>query len=215
MDFYGYKCVFSGCSQLAVCECSCSKNIRLCSEHLSQHRPSYQCYFINIQKKAISIAIMMAENALDQLNLKTYEKAKYMINEINLAIKKNNDFIYDIKAKLRNPISLAESPENIIKWTTEYSIENRSIDEYKTNVHYILSLNGDSEKIEAKLANEKKITESLKKVQNDNNAMEKKIKEMSQTIKTLENQLKNSQAYVKAPQDIANRQQPKNKFLGK
>lgn len=214
-----YKCIFSGCNEIAVFECSCLEKPRLCVGHLGTHKISNRCNFINIQDKARAITIKLAENALDKLSISALRKAKCMISEINAEIKKNNDFILDKKAKLRNPSNSSENPESIMKWALEFNLEKRSPDEYKASIHNFLSLNGDYESSEDKIKkmkeNEKINAESLRKIQMENETLKKMNQEMSQTIKRLESDLNVQSMPVQKPLEKINIQQPLINSLGK
>lgn len=141
------NCTFIGCCHLASFKCSCSDNVKLCVNHLSSHKLTKNCNFINIQAKIESMRIALVKNALDRLNHDGIKVAKIMIEKINNTLKKNNEFIEESKKKLLNP---SENLESFYEWALKYDIKKRNISEFSSYCIYLLSISGDSEKIDEK-----------------------------------------------------------------
>lgn len=182
------KCFDNKCQKPVKYYCLCPGKPTFCEAHITPHFMMTKCDIKDIETERKNLLVRSAKKALDNITSKMVERAEDLIKEINRVIQLNIDYIEDIRFKIQHQ-DPSINLEDTINWSKNLDFETRSMHIFSSGLIYLLSVNGDSEEIEARLKKDQEFQLSEKK------ASEEKFKIMAEEINKLARQLSNYKKY--------------------
>lgn len=147
MDLDEFKCITKGCDKISHFESICKTRSYFCKNHYNKFKKSKKCEREIIREEIFLAKIMLTKNALDSLINKLTPLSLAEVDKINAFLSENSNFIEFIKLQIKNSSINTESTDYIISSARNYSVKNKDKRWLYLRIQYLLSINGQSEKI--------------------------------------------------------------------
>lgn len=147
MDLDEFKCITKGCDKISHFESICKTRSYFCKNHYNKFKKSKKCEREIIREEIFLAKIMLTKNALDSLINKLTPLSLAEVDKINAFLSENSNFIEFIKLQIKNSSINTESTDYIISSARNHSVKNKDKRWLYLRIQYLLSINGQSEKI--------------------------------------------------------------------